>query len=80
MDSFILYLALYGGEFRRLEAILRASTFDHINHTGLPSVEPSHTGPPGCRPHAGGRASSSYLHLLAYKQIYFKVLIVLRNK
>ena len=80
MDSFILYPAPYRGEFRHLEAILWASTFDHINHTGLPSVEPGHTGPPGCGPHAGGRASNSYLHVLAYKQIYFKVLIVLKNK
>ena len=57
-----------------------ASTFDHIDHTRLPSVEPGHIGPPGRGPHTGGRASSSYLHLLAYKQIYFKVLIVLKNR
>ena len=56
-----------------------ASTFDHTDHTGLPSVEPGHIGPPGCEPYAGGRASSSYLHLLAYKQISFMVLIVLQS-
>ena len=57
-----------------------ASTFVDVGHTGLPSVEPGHIGLPGCGPHTGGRASSRYLHLLAYRQISFKVLIVLKNK
>ena len=57
-----------------------ASTFDHTDHTGLPNVEPGHICPPGCGPYAGGRASSSYLHLLAYKQISFMVLVVLKSK
>ena len=57
-----------------------APIFDHTDHTGLPSVEPGHICPPGCRPYAGGRASSSYLHLLTYKQISFMVLIVLKSK
>ena len=53
---------------------------DHTDHTRLPNVEPGDTRPPGCRPYAGGRASSSYLHLLTYKQISFMVLIVLKSK
>ena len=57
-----------------------ASAFDHTDHTGLPSVEPGHIGPPGCGPYTGRRASSSYLHSLTYKQISFKVLVVLKNK
>ena len=57
-----------------------APIFDHTDHTRLPSVEPGYICPPGCRPYAGGRASSSYLHLLTYKQISFMVLIVLKSK
>ena len=54
--------------------------FDHTDHTRLPSVEPGHICLPGCGPYAGGRASSSYLHLLTYNQISFMVLIVLKSK
>ena len=57
-----------------------APLFDHTDHTRLSSVEPGHTCPPGCGPYAGGRVSSSYLHLLTYTQISFMVLIVLKSK
>ena len=54
---------------------------DHTDHTRLPSVEPGDTRLPGCRPYAGGRASSGYLHLLTYNiWISFMVLIVLKSK
>ena len=42
--------------------------FDHTDHTRLPSVEPGDICLPGCGPCAGGRASSSYLHLLTYNR------------
>ena len=58
----------------------KAPTFDHTDHTRLPGEEPGHICPPGCGPYAGGRASSSYLHLLAYRQISFMVLVVLKSK
>ena len=54
---------------------------DHTDHTRLPSVEPGDIRPPGCGPYAGGRASSSYLHLLTSNiWISFMVLIVLKSK
>ena len=54
---------------------------DHTDHTRLPSVEPEDIRLPGCGPYAGGRASSSYLHLLTYnRQISFMVLTVLKSK
>ena len=54
--------------------------FDHTNRTRLPSVEPGDIHLPGCGPNAGGRASSSYLHMLTYRQISFMVLTVLKSK
>ena len=52
-----------------------------LDHTRLPSAEPGYICSPGCRPYAGGRASSSYLHLLTYNiRISFMVLIVLKSK
>ena len=52
-----------------------------LDHTRLPSVEPGDIRPPGCRPYAGGRVSSSYLHMLTYdRQISFMVLTVLKSK
>ena len=53
---------------------------DHTDHKRLPSVEPGDIRPPRCGHYSGGRASSSYLHLLTYKQISFIVLIVLKSK
>ena len=41
---------------------------DHTDHTRLPSVKPGDIRPPGCGPYAGGRVSSSYLHLLTYNR------------
>ena len=53
---------------------------DHTDHTRLPSVEPGDIHLPGCGPYAGGTASSSYLHMLTYRQISFMVLTVLKSK
>ena len=54
---------------------------DHTDHTRLPSMEPGDIHPPGCGPYAGGRVSSSYLHLLTYNiWISFMVLTVLKSK
>ena len=54
---------------------------DHTDHTRLPSVEPGDIHLPGCGPYAGGRASSSYLHLLTSNiWISFMVLNVLKSK
>ena len=54
---------------------------DHTDHTRLLSVEPEDIRPPRCGPYAGGRVSSSYLHLLTYnRQISFMVLPVLESK
>ena len=50
-----------GGHLARLH-------LDHTDHTRLPSVEPKDIRQPGCGPYAGGRASSSYLHLLTYNR------------
>ena len=40
----------------------------HTDHTRLPSVEPEDICLRGCGRYAGGRASSSYLHLLTYNR------------
>ena len=41
-----------------------ASTFDHTDHTGLPSVEPGHICPPGCGPYAGEQSHNLQLTIL----------------
>ena len=61
-------------------ALLRGPPLDHTDHTRLPSVEPDDIHSPGCGPYAGGGASSSYLHMLTYRQISFMVLTVLKSK
>ena len=63
----------YGGHLVR-------HPLDHTDHKRFPSVEPGDIHPPRCGHYSGGRASSSYLHLLTYRQISFMVLIVLKSK
>ena len=81
MDSLINLRAPGSGAHRLLGGHLMRPPLDHTDHTRLSSVEPGDIRPPGCGPYAGGRAYSSYLHLLTYnRQISFMVLTVLKSK
>ena len=66
MDSLVNHRAPGSGALRLLWGPSCEAPLDHTDHTRLPNVEPEDIRLPGSGPYAGGRVSSSYLHLLTY--------------